>query len=180
LFRCEYVNRKKPKEIEMKTKWFLMTAIAICMVCGCSSKSTVTVAAQEEAEGEEGGPGLSINQVHDTVRNGVRMILRYNEASKSFDGTVENITEKPIQAVRVEVHLIDGPELGPTPRKDLAPGQKREITLSTGGQPFKLWKAHAESGEGEESGHGSEGEGEHGSREGREEHSRREGNGEHS
>ena len=106
----------------------------------------------------ESGPILSINQEHDTVHNGIRMILRYHKASESFIGSVFNVTEKPVLAVRVEVHLVEGSELGPTPRKDLAPGQKGDILLPTGGQSFKLWTAHVESGVGVESGHSSEGE----------------------
>jgi hypothetical protein len=86
------------------------------------------------------------------------MILRYHKASESFSGMVFNVTEKPIQAVRVEVHLIDGSVLGPTPRMDLGPGQKGDILLSTGGQSCKLWKDHVESGVGLESGHSCEGE----------------------
>ena len=100
---------------------------------------------------------LSIHQELDTVRNGIRMILRYRKASESFSGMVINVTEKPIQAVRVEVYLIDGSVLGPTPRMDLAPGQKGDILLPTDGQSFKLWKAYIESDVSIESGHSSEG-----------------------
>lgn len=107
---------------------------------------------------EKGGPLLSIHQEHDTVHNGLRLILRYHEASESFIGMVFNITEKPIQAVRVEVYLVDGSVLGPTPRMDLGPEQKGDILLPTGGQPFNLWKARVESGVDVESGHNSEGE----------------------
>jgi len=43
------------------------------------------------------------------------MILAYNAESDAFVGTVENITEDEISQVRVEVHLSNSAELGPTP-----------------------------------------------------------------
>ena len=130
-------------------------------------------------EGEESGERFTLNQTYDGVRNGVRMILRYSREVGAFVGTVENITEETVPTVRVEVHLSNGVELGPTPRADLAPGQKRPVTLSAEGNRFEWWTTHAESGV--EIGHGAEGE-EGG--EGRGEHAGetgegREGRGEH-
>lgn len=107
---------------------------------------------------EEGDFLLSINQEYDAERNGIRLILRYHKTSESFIGMVFNVTQTRIQAVRVEVHLIDGSALGPTPRIDLAPGQKGDIFLSTSGQSFKLWKAYIESDGNVESEHSREGE----------------------
>ena len=46
----------------------------------------------------------------------------------TFKGTVENTTEKVLERVRVEIHLSNGKELGPTKPGDLKPGEKREIT----------------------------------------------------
>ena len=64
----------------------------------------------------------------------------------SLIGTVENVTEKTISRVRVEVHLSNGNELGPTEPIDLAPGKKVDVKLSAEGQSFNWWKAHAEAG----------------------------------
>ena len=83
-----------------------------------------------------------------------------------------------MERVRVEVHLPNGKELGPTKPGDLKPGEKREVTLKPESKDFDGWSAHPEVGN-EEHGHGEDGEhakrekGEHG-REGRGEH----GNGE--
>lgn len=154
----------------MKIEWFLMVVIVACVASGCSTKTNEVSSAHEEAEGEEKGPSLSIDATHDSVRRGVRLVLEYDEGSSSFVGTVKNVTTRAIKAVRVEVHLSNGTELGPTPRKTLKPGETRDVTLSATGQTFETWKAHAESGEGGEHGHGSEGEGEHGDREKRGEH----------
>ena len=54
------------------------------------------------------------------------------------------MTREVLCAVRVEVHLSTGTELGPTARTDLAPGESMEVTLVTGGEPFDAWTAHPE------------------------------------
>ena len=43
-----------------------------------------------------------------------RLILHYDAASNSFKGTVENTTSGVLDRVRIEVHLSNGTELGPT------------------------------------------------------------------
>jgi len=98
-----------------------------------------------EGEGaEESGPQIGLDGTHDEVRKGVRLILSFNSESASFVGTVENISEKTVPKVRVEVHLSNGMELGPTEPVDLAPGEKIEVKLSAVGQTFTWWQAHAE------------------------------------
>ena len=72
--------------------------------------------------------------------------------------------------VRVEVHLSNGTELGPTTPGDLAPGEMIPVNLQATDEPFTGWTAHPEVGGGGESEHGPDGEssGEH--RERRDEH----------
>jgi len=101
---------------------------------------------EHAGEGEEAGPRISIDGTHDEVRKGVRLILSFDNESSSFIGTVENVTEKTISRVRVEVHLSNGNELNPTEPIDLAPGKKVDVKLSAKGQSFNWWKAHAEAG----------------------------------
>jgi hypothetical protein len=123
--------------------------------------------AHHGAEGEESGTELALNETYDTVRNGARLILAYDVQSNSFNGTVQNTTEKTLERVRVEVHLSNGTELGPTFPGDLRPGEKRNIILKATSKDFDGWSAHPEVGNAE---HGSrEGGGEH-DREGRSEH----------
>jgi hypothetical protein len=122
------------------------------------------------AEGEESGTELALNESYDEIRNGARLILAYDVQSNSFNGTVENTTERILERVRVEVHLSNGIELGPTTPGNLRPGEKRSIKLTPTSNSFDGWTAHAEVGN-EEHG-GSEGEGEHSSREGGGEHDR--------
>ena len=128
----------------------------------------------ERGEGEEDATEFALNETYDKVRNGARLILKYDAQSNSFNGTVENTTERTLKRVRVEVHQSNGKELGPTTPTDLEAGKKISVKLAAESTGFTGWTAHPEIGEGEHSGegeHGEEGEGEHG-REGRGEHER--------
>ena len=123
--------------------------------------------AHHGAEGEESGTELALNESYDEVRNGARLILAYDAQSNSFNGTVENTTDKTLKRVRVEVHLSNGKELGPTTPADLDPGERRDVKLRATNKDFDGWTAHPEVGIGE---HGNgEAHGEH-DREGRSEH----------
>ena len=126
-----------------------------------------------EADSEEGDDAnaLAPDETYDAVRSGARLILEYDAASNSFKGTVENTTEGVLDRVRVEVHLSNGTELGPTTPTNMAPGEVVTINLPATLASFTGWTAHAEVGDGgEESGsggeHGDGGEhgGEHGGR----------------
>ena len=120
---------------------------------------TVTVGCSETTRyltegGEESNFQLTLADTHDSIRNGVRLILSYNSENSMFEGTVENTTAETLSRVRVEVHLSNGVELGPTTPVDLLPGRNMQITLDAEGQTFDMWSAHAEVG-------GSGGEGTH-------------------
>ena len=118
-----------------------------------------------EAGGEEGGGAnqLAPDEIFDAVRGGALLILSYDAASNSFDGTVENTTNNVLTRVRIEVHLSNGTELGPTAPIDLAPGQVQPVTLPSTQASFTGWVAHAEvGGGGEASQSGGESGGEHG------------------
>ena len=131
-----------------------------------------------EHHGEESGTELALDASYDEVRKGARLVLAYDAQSKSFRGTVENTTAQTLDQVRVEVHLSNGKELGPTIPIDLAPGKTTNIQLMAAGQDFVGWSPHAEVGHGEHS-HGDEA-GEHSHGDGAGEHSHGEGDGEHS
>ena len=132
---------------------------------------------------EESNTEFSLNETYDRVRNGARLILTYDAQGNSFIGTVENTTNETLKQVRVEVHLSNGKELGPTLPVNLAPGKKIDVQLIATSMDFNGWTAHPEVGSGEhghdrEHGeHDSEHDGEH-DREGSGEHDR-EGEGEH-
>ena len=103
--------------------------------------------ASESGEGgEESGTQFALGDTFDEVRAGARLVLSYDSTANAFKGTVENTTENTLRRVRVEVHLSNGIELGPTTPVDLAPGQVVEITLPAGSHPFASWSAHPEVG----------------------------------
>ena len=122
------------------------------------------------AGSEEGsGANLALDETFDAVRGGARLILSYDAAGNAFTGTVKNTTSGVLPQVRIEVHLSNGVELGPTTPVDLQPGQVLAVNLPATAALFTGWIAHAEVGSGGEAGgeHGSgsqggEGGGEHG------------------
>lgn len=166
----------------------ILTAIAFMMallIGGCSSDGGTQAVTEDRGEhepghdegaehrhgegGEESGTQLALDETYDQVRNGARLLLSYDAQSNSFNGTVENTTDKTLERVRVEVHLSNGKELGPTTPADLAPGEKWDVKLTAASKDFDGWSAHPEVGSGE---HGHEHGEEHGEhdREGRGEH----------
>ena len=116
-----------------------------------------------EGGGESGGEeGSGVNQlapdeIFDSIRSGARLTLIFDTQSNSFVGTVQNTTNDILTRVRIEVHLSNGTELGPTTPIDLAPGETADIILPSTQASFTGWVAHAEVGGGEGGG------GEHGS-----------------
>lgn len=170
---------------------FLLAATALLVGCGPSDAGEdapsyeadeAGVAVETSAElGEESAQQLAKDQTYDQERAGSRLVLAYDEQTNSFTGTVENVGEEPLSRVRVEVHLSNGVELGPTTPGDLAPGESRPVSLEASEEPFETWSAHAEvggaQGENEHEAEGGEHEGEGGehggSHEGRESGERR-------
>ena len=133
------------------------------VIIGCSKKN----APSQSEDGEESGAELALNETYDRVRNGARLILTYDAQNNSFNGTVENTTSETLKQVRVEVHLSNGKELGPTPAADLAANEKRDVQLIATSTDFDGWTAHPEVGESEHGGsergeHNREGDSEHG------------------
>ena len=100
-------------------------------------------------EGEEDGTEYALGDTYDQVRRGARLILAYDADANVFTGTVENTTDETLKQVRVEVHLSNGTELGPTERADLGPGESRAVVLQATEEAFEGWTAHPEVGSGE-------------------------------
>ena len=96
--------------------------------------------------GEEGGSMLALEETFDEVRKGARLVLRYDAGAGAFIGRVENTTDATLEQVRVEVHLSNGVELGPTEPVDLPAGETHSVTLDAAGQTFTGWVPHAEVG----------------------------------
>ena len=120
---------------------------------------------RSEGEGaEESGTQYTKADTYDETRGGARLLLTYDPDQDAFVGTVENTTDDLLDQVRIEVHLSNGVELGPTTPGDLPAGQTGEIILPADGEQFQTWSAHPEVGRDEHGGEGSEGDepGEHG------------------
>ena len=95
-------------------------------------------------EGEESGVYIARSEAWDATRRGARLVLSFNPETNAFEGKVENTTARTLCAVRVEVHLSSGTELGPTERTDLPSGETTEVSLPTAGEDFETWTAHPE------------------------------------
>jgi len=78
------------------------------------------------------------------TRRGARLILSFDSVKNAFMGTVGNTTAQRLCAVRVEVHLSSGTELGPTERVNIDPGQAIEVELPTKEVGFESWTSHPE------------------------------------
>ena len=145
----------------MKYRLGFSTAIAIMFVVsvfGCSRTEQDGSNLPTPTDSEESTLQLTLTDTYDNIRNGAHLILSYDEASNSFKGTVKNTTDTVLLQVRVEVHLSNGQELGPTTPTDLNPGQQIPVVLVAQGTPFDKWTAHPEVGPMTS---GGEGEGEH-------------------
>lgn len=96
--------------------------------------------------GEESARRYALNETYDETRAGARLILSYDADANAFVGTVRNAANAALNRVRVEVHLSNGTELGPTVPVDLAPGESAEVSLPATDEPFETWGAHPEVG----------------------------------
>ena len=144
----------------------LIGFLAAAAVGGCTGMGEMREREHGDGEGgeEESRTPLTLKQTYDRVRNGAQLIIGYDAEANAFVGTVQNVSDSTLTRVRVEVHLSNGTELGPTTPVDLAPGETIDVKLQATAEPFDGWTAHPESGRG--NGAGGEGGGEHGSGEG--------------
>ncbi|MDE2944646.1 MAG: hypothetical protein OXT63_10655 [Gemmatimonadota bacterium] len=130
-------------------KRFPMTVAALLVIAAGAACDNSPMEAGErghDESGEESNVSLTKADVFDQTRGGARLILRWNEAEQAFTGTAENVTSSVIRRVRVEVHLSNGTELGPTTPTDLNAGESISVRLDARGQVFDRWSAHAEVG----------------------------------
>lgn len=130
--------------------------LALSLVAACDGRQAEQGPPEEPvgaAEGEESAAQLAKDDAFDQERAGVLLTLSYDRGAKAFKGAVANVAGDTLSQVRVEVHLSNGTELGPTPPVDLAPGESAAVRLAASGQDFETWSAHAEVGADE---HGSE------------------------
>ena len=106
-----------------------------------------------EGSSGSGEPGESGTQygLADTARetrSGIDLVMSYDAAAQAFTGAVTNTTAAAVANVRVEIHLSNGVELGPTDRVTLSAGQTNPVELAASGQSFTRWSVHVELGSG--------------------------------
>ena len=138
-------------------KLIYLSWAAALLLAACSDENP---ASSPGGSDEESAQQFGKDETYDHTRAGARLILSYDAEANAFTGSVENTTSATLRQVRVEVHLSNGTELGPTPPEDLAPGQSIPVTLEATSDPFDTWSAHPEVGGGEGGGEHS-GDGEH-------------------
>ena len=131
----------------------LMVTFVLLAALACGATPTEPSGEQHRPEGGGGEAGESGTQysLTDTAvetRSGVQLTMSYDAAAETFRGEVVNTTSATVTQVRVEIHLSNGVELGPTPRVDLAAGETRPVELDASGQTFTSWSVHVELGSG--------------------------------
>ena len=133
----------------------ILTAMAMVLWLAACSGGSQADSEGGEHEGEHGGEAhdeareesgvyIAAAETWDVVRNGARLVLSFNSEANAFVGTVENTSGEKLCAIRVEVHLSTGTELGPTAQVDLPAGQTTSVTLPTEGEAFESFTAHPE------------------------------------
>ena len=124
----------------------ILLFIVAAALAGCSGSPTEPTHDEGGTEDGESGTQYAISDTATEVRAGVRLVISYESARQVFSGTVENTTAAMVSQVRVEVHLSNGVELGPTPNVDLAAGQTLPVELDASGQTFTQYSVHVEIG----------------------------------
>lgn len=139
--------------------FMMLIGITVLSTSGCAQEK------RKSQEGEENGSQFSKEQTLEETKYGVKLVLKYDKAKQAFVGTIENKSNEIAARARVEVHLSNGVELGPTKPQDIKPMGKIKIHLPAKDQDFKRWSGHAEvgsrehEGEGRGEGHNEKGEG---------------------
>ena len=127
----------------------LLASVLALVACGNTPTEPTNEQHGPEGGGMEAGESGTQYGLTDTAmetRAGVDLVMSFDQGAQRFNGTVTNTTGATVAQVRVEIHLSNGVELGPTPRVDLAAGQVRDVTLDAAGQTFDSWSVHVEIG----------------------------------
>ena len=129
------MKNSKPSRYFSKILFFVLLAVTSITAVACISNN-------HPIDGEAPDVELTLDDTYDQVRNGARLVLTHEADSNSFNGFVENTTDELLPLVRVEVHLSNGLELGPTSPVDLAPGESVAVRLLAKNFIFDTWTAH--------------------------------------
>ena len=142
-----------PQILKLPRPVVCAAALVALGVLGCAGSPTAPSGEGHGPEGQGGEPGESgtrytLSETAREVRSGVELIVSFDSTRQGFTGTVRNTTSATVTQVRVEVHLSNGVELGPTPRANLVAGETKSIELDARGQTFSWYTVHVEIGSG--------------------------------
>lgn len=94
----------------------------------------------------ESGTRWNPGETATDSRRGVDLTISYNATTQQFDGSVTNTNGSAVTDVRVEIHLSNGTELGPTPRVGIGANETKSVTLDASGHNFSWYSVHVELG----------------------------------
>ena len=128
----------------------VLLAASLAPACSGSPAEPSETHGPEGTGGEAGESGTRYAPGDEAreLRGGVELVMRFEQPAESFTGTVRNTTSQTVRDVRVEIHLSNGVELGPTPRVGLDGDETRPVELDARGQTFDWWTVHVELGSG--------------------------------
>ena len=112
--------------------FFLISLALVATACGSLTESG------------EGGTQWDITETATDTRSGVDLEISYDSSTEKFEGTLNNTSNGTVDGVRVEIHLSNGVELGPTPKIDLMAANSSAVTLDASGQTFTWYSVHIE------------------------------------
>ena len=121
----------------------VLVCVAVVGAPACSNGPCSSGITTEEGES---GTQYALTDTATEVRNGIELTASYDGPRGLFTGTTTNTTNATVRQIRVEIHLSNGTELGPTPRVSLAPGETDSFELDAGGRSFDCWTVHVEIG----------------------------------
>ena len=97
----------------------------------CKSEHTKSEGSENVDEsGEESATQYTMKRASNETRHCARLVLKYDAKAQEFTSTVENTTNKTLKQVRIEFHLSNRTELGPTKPNDLEPETSMEVILA--------------------------------------------------
>ena len=126
-------------------KPLVLLVILSALLYACADTNNLPTGESGEVAHDEGDEESAAQftkaNTYDAIRKGARLTLRFDASANAFVGSVTNTTNQPLRRVRVEVHLSNGTELGPTTPRDLPAGNTMPIKLDALGEAFNTWSA---------------------------------------
>ncbi|MEX2610927.1 MAG: hypothetical protein WEA24_13340 [Gemmatimonadota bacterium] len=104
---------------------------------------SATGGAATAAEGNAPGTFIPVTDTWDSVRDGLHVVLSYDEGLDAFKGMITNNTSGTLCRAQVSVQLENGPDLGPSAPVDLNAGAARPVEIRVDGEPVEFFAANS-------------------------------------